>query len=174
MVMGLGRTRRIVVTDTMLHSFAPEETETVLAHELGHQRFLDPMKGIGVGAIVSLAMWSVAALAYASTYASFGFSSLGDMAGLPLLLLYSGIVSTALEPLELWWSRRREARADRFSLEVTRNPASFSAAMVKLHDQNLGIANPPRWEKWLFYSHPPGRERVETARAFDRAARSSV
>lgn len=165
-VTGYGRTRRIVITDTMLQRFSPEEVETVLAHELGHQRFRDLTKGIFVGAGISLAMWGLAAWAYGGTWAGFGFSTLADMAGLPLLLLYSGIVTTALSPPELWWSRRREARADRFALEVTQNPASFAAAMVKLHDDNLGIANPPRWEKWLLYSHPPGRERVEAARAF--------
>ncbi len=165
-VVGFGRTRRIVVTDTLLREFSPEETETVLAHELGHQHARDLVKGVVVGAGFSLVMWSLAGLAYAGTYASLGFASLGDMAGLPLLLLWSGLVSTAMGPLELWWSRRREARADRFSLDVTGDPAAFAAAMVKLSDQNLGLAHPKAWEKWLLFSHPPGRERVEAARAF--------
>ncbi len=171
-VMGFGRTRRIVITDTMLQTYSPEETESVLAHELGHQRYHDLWTGVAVGALVSLAMWSVAAIAYASTYRTFDITSLGDMAGLPLLVLYAGIVSAVLEPPELWWSRRRESRADGFSLEITRNPAAFAAAMVKLHDANLSIAQPRPWEKRLFYSHPPGRERVERARAFSGRAQS--
>lgn len=171
-VMGFGRTRRIVITDTMLQTYSPEETESVLAHELGHQRYHDLWTGVAVGALVSLAMWSVAAFAYASTYRTFGMVSLADMAGLPLLVLYAGIVSAVLEPPELWWSRRRESRADAFSLDLTRNPAAFAAAMVKLHDANLSIAQPRPWEKWLLYSHPPGRERVERARAFSNRLRS--
>ena len=165
-VMGFSRTRRIVITDTMLGAYTVEEIESVLAHELGHQRFLDPLKGVVVGALLSFVMWSVAAGAYAATWSAFGFRSLADMAGLPLLLLYSGLVSSALGPAELWWSRRREARADRFSLELTRNPAAFASAMVRLNDQNLGVAHPHAWEKWLLYSHPPGSERVDMARAF--------
>ncbi len=165
-VMGFGRTRRIVITDTLLRAYTPDEIDSVLAHELGHQRFLDPLKGVIVGTLVSFAMWSVAAASYAATWSAFGFRSLSDMAALPLLLLYSGIVSSALGPVELWWSRRREARADRFSLELTRNPAAFASAMVRLNDQNLGVAHPRSWEMWLFYSHPSGRERVEMARAF--------
>jgi len=165
-VMGFGRTRRVVITDTLLRAYTPEEIDTVLAHELGHQRFLDPLKGLVVGALLSFAMWSVAAAAYAATWSAFGFRSLSDMAGLPLLLLYSGLISSTLGPVELWWSRRREARADRFSLELTQNPAAFATAMVRLNDQNLGVAHPRPWETWLFYSHPPGRERVEMARAF--------
>src|SRR5439155_26448161 len=66
----------------------------------------------------------------------------------------------------LSWSRAREARADRFSLQLTHDPANFATAMAKLHDQNLGVADPRTWENWLFYSHAPGRERVELARAF--------
>ncbi len=173
-VIGFGRTRRIVVTDTLLREFSEEETETVLAHELGHQHARDLLTGVLVGAGFSLVMWAVGAWAYAATYPALGVTSLGDMAGLPLLLLWSGLVTTATGPLELWWSRRREARADRFSLEVTRNPAAFAAAMVKLNDQNLGIAHPRAWEKWLLYSHPPGRERVEAARTFKNEEPTAV
>ncbi len=165
-VVGFGRTRRVVITDTMLKTYTPDEIESVLAHELGHQRFRDLRVGLAVGAAVSFVMWSVAAWAYVGTFGVVGVASPSDMAGLPLLLLWSGIVSTVLGPAELWWSRRREARADRFSLEIAGNPAAFAAAMVKLHDSNLGVAHPRPWEKWLLYSHPPGRERVEAARAF--------
>lgn len=167
-VVGMGRTRRIVITDTMLRTYTLDEIETVLAHELGHQRFLDPIRGLAVGAAISFVMWSVAAWAYASTVSALGLTSIGDMAGLPLLLFWSGLVSTALGPLELGWSRRREARADRFSLETTGNPAAFASAMVRLHDSNLGVAHPTAWEKWLLYGHPPGDQRVEAARAFER------
>ncbi len=165
-VMGLGRTRRVVVTDTLLRDFRPEEVETVLAHELAHQKFLDPLRGFGLGSATSLVILAVGAWLYSILYPSFGIESIGDMAGLPLLAALLGLVSLPLRPLELSWSRAREARADRFSLELTRDPANFATAMAKLHDQNLGVADPGPWEKWLFYSHPPGRERVELARSF--------
>lgn len=165
-VMGFGRTRRIVVTDTLLRDFPPEEIETVLAHELAHQRYVDPVRGFLLGATVSLVTLFVTSWLYRATYASFGVRAVGDMAGLPLLAVLLGLVSLPVRPLELWWSRRREARADRFSLELTRNPVAFASAMVRLHDRNLGLADPRRWEKWLFYSHPTGRERVELSRVF--------
>lgn len=165
-VMGLGRTRRVVVTDTLLRDFRPEEVETVLAHELAHQKFLDPLRGFVLGSVTSLVILAVGAWLYSIIYPSFGIDSIGDMAGLPLLAALLGLVSLPLRPLELSWSRAREARADRFSLELTRDPANFATAMAKLHDQNLGVADPGPWEKWLFYSHPPGRERVELARSF--------
>src|SRR2546428_13091133 len=85
------------------------------------------------------------------------------MGGLAVLAALVGLVAMSVRPLELWWSRAREARADRFSLELTHDPANFATAMAKLHDQNLGVADPKPWEKWPFYSHPPGRQRVQLA-----------
>ena len=165
-VMGLGRTRRVVVTDTLLHDFRPEEVDTVLAHELAHQKFLDPLRGFVLGSVTSLVTLAVAGSLYSILYPAFGIRSVADMAGLPLLAALLGLVSLPLRPLELSWSRAREARADRFSLGLTQDAPNFASAMVKLHDQNLGVADPSPWEKWLFYSHPPGRERVEIARSF--------
>jgi len=165
-VMGLGRTRRVVVTDTLLHDFRPEEVDTVLAHELAHQKFLDPLRGFVLGSVTSLVTLAVAGSLYSILYPAFGIRSIADMAGLPLLAALLGLVSLPLQPLELSWSRAREARADRFSLGLTQDAPNFASAMVKLHDQNLGVADPSPWEKWLFYSHPSGRERVELARTF--------
>lgn len=165
-VMGVGRTRRVIVTDTLLRHFRPEEVETVLAHELAHQKFLDPLRGFAVGSVTSIVTLAIGAWLYSVLYPWFGIRSVGDMAGLPLLAVILGLVSLPLGPLELTWSRAREARADRFSLELTHDPSNFATAMAKLHDQNLGVADPRPWEKWLFYSHPPGRERVEMAWSF--------
>lgn len=167
-VVGFGRTRRIVVTDTLLQEYSPDEIESVLAHELGHQKFGDPWVSAALGAVVSLVVLASAAAAYGATYARAGILTPGDMAGLPLLSLYVAIASALLGPLELAWSRARERRADWFALEVAKNPGAFASAMVRLHDRNLGVAQPRRWETWLFYSHPPGWERVELARAAAR------
>ncbi len=169
-VMGFGRTRRVLVTDTLLQAFSPEEIETVLAHELAHQRNRDPIRGFVGGSLVSLAILAAAAWTYAAVYPSFGVRSPGDIAGLPLLVTLFSLFAIPFRPAELFASRSREGRADRFSLQLTDDPASFAAAMVKLHDLNLGVADPRRWERWLFYSHPTGRDRVEMARAFQPAA----
>jgi STE24 endopeptidase len=171
-VMGFGRTRRIVVTDTLLHDFPVDEVDAVLAHELAHQRHLDPLQGFLIGSAASLAIVALTAWLYAGAYSSLAIASPADMAGLPLLTVLFSVVAFPFRPAELRWSRSREARADRFSLELTRDPKAFAAAMVRLHDRNLGVAMPRRWEKWLFYSHPSGRERVELARAF--AASSAI
>jgi STE24 endopeptidase len=165
-VMGLGHTRRVIVTDTLVEAFTPEEVETVLAHELAHQKHGDPIRGFLTGSLVSLIVLAILGSAYASIHPYFGIRSPHDMAGLPLLAALFTIGSLPFRPLALRASRSREARADRFSLELTKDPVSFVTAMVKLHDQNLGVANPRAWEQWLFYGHPSGRDRVEMARRF--------
>ena len=165
-VMGLGRTRRVIVTDTLLQDFTPEEVETVLAHELAHQRHRDPMRGFLSGAVVSFVILAFVGSLYTAILPGLGIGSPSDLAGLPLLAAVFALVSLPFRPLELLMSRSREARADEFSLELTNDPANFIRAMVKLHDRNLGVADPRPWEKWLSYSHPPGRDRVEMARAF--------
>lgn len=163
-VMGYGATRRIVVTDTLLSEYTPREIDAVLAHELAHEKYRDPWTGFAVGAATSFAGGWLVALLYTGTASTFGLAGLADAAGLVVIAFYAGIVSVLTGPLGLAWSRRREARADRFSLDVTRDPHAQASAIVKLHDKNLGVAHPARWEIWLFYSHPPGRVRVEIAR----------
>lgn len=164
-VMGFGRTRRVVVTDTLLQGFTPEEVETVLAHELAHQKYRDPIRGFLSSSAVSLVVFALVGPVYAATFLSAGVRTLDDMAGLPFLAVLFGLFGWPLHPLELYVSRTREARADRFALDLTRDSANFISTMVKLHDRNLGVADPGRWETWLFYSHPSGRDRVEMARA---------
>src|SRR2546428_2062704 len=100
-VMGLGRTRRVVVTDTLLRDFRPEEVETVLAHELAHQKFLDPLRGFVLGSLTSLVILAVAAWIYGILYSSFGIRSIGDMARLPLLAAVLGLRSLPLPPLQV-------------------------------------------------------------------------
>src|SRR5919201_2633720 len=165
-VMGFGRTRRVVVTDTLVQGFTPEEVESVLAHELAHQKFRDPIHGFVSGSLVSLVIFPIVAWAYSLLYPSFGIRSAADMAGLPLLATLFTLVALPFRPLELSMARSRESRADRFSLALTRDPTHFIAAMVKLHDQGLAVADPKPWETWLLHSHPPGRDRVEMARTF--------
>ncbi len=165
-VMGHGRTRRIVVTDTLLADYAREEVDAVLAHELGHERFRDPVTGFVYTASSSFLVAAVVGLLYASAFRTFGLASFAEPSALPVIALLGGLASAATGPPDLWWSRRRERRADRFALDVTRDPVSFARMIAKLHDKNLGVAHAKPWEIWLFYSHPPGRERVELARSF--------
>jgi STE24 endopeptidase len=161
---GIGNTRRIVLGDTLIDEFTPDEIETVLAHELGHQVHRDmwvlilaSTLIIGVGLyLASLAMnWAVAA---------FGFSGVDDVAAFPALVLVLEIYSLVSDPLMGAITRWRERMADDFALEITHKPRDFESALTRLANQNLGEVDPPRWVVWLFHDHPPLGERIANAR----------
>jgi STE24 endopeptidase len=92
-----------------------------------------------------------------------GLSGPADVAGLPALLLAAGALSLVLLPSAHALSRACERSADRFALELTGNPAAFVSAMRRLAARNLAEEHPSILIQWLFYSHPPVRERIAAA-----------
>lgn len=165
-LMGLGATRRIVLGDTLLDEFTPDEIETVLAHELGHHVHRDIPLGIVVNTALTLLSFWLAHQTLLWGVDAFGLTSVGDPAGLPLLMVVVTVISLLAMPLGNAYSRWRERMADRYALESTRKPQAFADAMTRLANQNLAEADPARWVVLLLYSHPPIRERVAAAHAF--------
>jgi STE24 endopeptidase len=163
---GLGSTRRILVSDTMLADYSDDEIEVVLAHELAHHVHGDIWKGLLFESGLLVAGFYAAAWALRAFAAPAGLSGVADVAGLPLLLLAAGGVSLLMLPLAHAVSRAHERKADRFALELTRNPAAFMSAMRRLGAQSLAEEHPSRLVQWLFYSHPPMRERIAAAKQF--------
>ena len=163
---GIGGTRRILVSDTMLREYSDEEIEVVLAHEIAHHVHGDIWKGIAFESVLILTGFYLASRALAALAQPIGLRGIDDVAGLPLLLLVAGAVSIVMVPLAHAMSRAFERRADRFALDLTRNPAAFVSAMRRLGAQNLAEDRPSRVVQWLFYSHPPLHERIAAAQAF--------
>ncbi len=163
---GIGATRRILVSDTMLADYSEDEIEVVLAHEMAHHVHGDIWKGIMFQSALMLGGFYVAAQALGRLSGPIGLRGADDIAGLPLLLLALGAVSLVMMPLAHAISRAYERRADRFALDLTRNPSAFVSAMRRLSAQNLAEDNPSRLVQWLFYSHPPIRERIAAAETF--------
>jgi STE24 endopeptidase len=163
---GLGTTRRILVSDTMLAEYTDDEIEVVLAHEIGHHVHGDIWKGILFESALILAGLYCAARVLGGLAPSFGFRGSADVAAMPLLVLAAGTVSFVMLPLAHAMSRAFERSADRFALALTRNPAAFVSAMRRLAAQNLAEEHPSRLVQMLFYSHPPVRERIAAAQAF--------
>ncbi len=160
---GSGRTRRILIADTMLDQYSDDEIEVVLAHELAHHVHRDIWTGIAYETVLTLAGFYAAHRVLAWLGPRAGLTSLADPAGLPLLLLAVGGVSLLLMPAALALSRSHERRADRFALDLTRNPSAFASAMRRLGAQNLAEERPSRVVQWLFYSHPPLADRLDAA-----------
>jgi STE24 endopeptidase len=160
---GIGATRRILVSDTMLEAYSDDEIEVVLAHELAHHVHGDIWKGILFESALIVGGFYLAAWTLERFAGSLGIRDAADPAGLPLLLLAAGALSFVMVPVAHAMSRAFERSADRFALDLTRNPAAFISAMRRLGAQNLAEDRPSKIAQWLFYSHPPLAERIATA-----------
>ena len=161
---GIGNTRRIVLGDTLINEFTPDEIETVLAHELGHHVHNDLPLLIGFGTVVTLVGLYLASLAMNWVVAYFGFTSVADPAAMPALELLLGAYGLILMPLENAVSRWRERKADEYALQSTGKTEEFASAITRLANQNLGEVDPERWVVFLFYTHPPLGERIAMAK----------
>jgi STE24 endopeptidase len=165
-VTGLGRTRRILLFDTLLDEFTPEEVEAVLAHELAHQLHGDIRRGLLVQGALTLVTFWIADLALRWGVGWLGLDGPADIAGLPLFGLILMLVSLAALPVANGWSRRVEWQADRFALRTIPDPRAFIRSMERLATLNLAEREPHRLEELFLYSHPAIERRIAHARQF--------
>lgn len=161
-LVGFGSTRRLLVSDTLVRDYTDDEIEVVLAHELAHHVHRDLASMLVVDAGLTLAGLLAGHLFLQALGPGLGLEP-SDPAGMPLLLLAAALVGLVGRPLAYALSRQHERRADRYALDITRNPAAFVSAMRRLGVQNLADEQPSRPVEWFFYSHPPLRERIAAA-----------
>jgi STE24 endopeptidase len=147
---GMGNTRRIVLGDTLIQEFTPDEIETVLAHELGHQVNKDIVLGITFGSLINLVGLFLAALVLRWGAAVMGAAGPSDPAAMPLFVLVLGAFGLVTMPLTGGWSRWRERLADQYALENTHKPVAFASALARLANQNLAEADPEPWVEIYF------------------------
>jgi STE24 endopeptidase len=165
---GIGRTRRIILSDTLLADHSDDEIEVILAHELAHHVHGDIWRGIALEVALLALGFFLADAILTSAVGQFGISGKADPAALPILALAAAVVSLALKPFANALSRAHERRADRYALEMTGNAAAFASAMRRLGATNLAEERPSRLVQWLFYTHPPVATRIEFAQAWSR------
>jgi STE24 endopeptidase len=168
-VSGFGATRRVVLYDTLLKPSDPRVVKLVIAHELGHRRDRHVAKGTALGMLGAvgavLAMWAL--LRSADVRAAVGVTAAGDPRVVPFLMLVGVVLELLALPFGTALSRRWERAADRFSLEVTRDPEAFEAAQRELATSNLSDLQPPRALYVLTFTHPTPVERIAAARRWD-------
>jgi STE24 endopeptidase len=185
-VSGLGRTRRVVVYDTLLAAAGPatsdggppagagtpggtpggaDEIALVVAHELAHVRHRDVLWGtIGAAALAAVSVLvAVALFDLGQVQRALGVSGLGDPLAAPGLLLLAALGGLAASPVASAISRWAEARADWVSLEVTRDPVTAVAVERRLALENRADLRPNRLLILLFASHPSTMARIAQA-----------
>ena len=167
MLAGLGKTRSIILSDTLLQQYTAEEIEVILAHELGHHLHRDIPKLIAVQAAMVLLAFYLADLVLKASLIPLDFQGIADVAAFPLLFLSLAAFGMMVTPFINAYSRYIETSADEAALELTADPGAFITAMTKLTDQNLAVADPSRWVEFLFYDHPPYTKRVGLARRYN-------
>jgi STE24 endopeptidase len=162
-VSGLGRTRRVVVADTLLEEASPAEVRLVVAHELGHRRKQHVLRGTVLamcGAVAAtLVVWAVLGTRVAEPHE------------VPLILLLGLGLSLASLPALTFVSRRWERVADRYSLELTGDRTAYESAFRRLARSNLSDLDPPQLLYLLLFTHPTPPERLAAIDAFSQDRR---
>ena len=164
-LVGIGSTRRVLLSDALLADYSDDEIEVVLAHELAHHAHHDIWKTIVYEATVVVAACGAANLVMQRFGAALGMTGLRDVGGLPLLVVVAGAVVTILAPVRNVLSRRHERLADQYALELTKNPTALVSSLRRFGEQTLAEERPSRLVEWLFYTHPPMADRMSAARA---------
>ena len=165
---GLGRTRRIILGDTLLTGYTTDEILAVLAHELGHQRHHDLTRLLVVGATLAGLGFYCAHLVLEELAQAAGFASGAEIGSFPILVFCLLLFSLLTMPLVNTYSRRREYAADAYAIAVLGVAAPLTAALEKLATQNLDDREPPAWIEFLLHSHPSIARRVMAARAVEK------
>jgi STE24 endopeptidase len=163
-VTGLGSTKRVVLFDTLLADFTPREVEGVVAHELGHVHHHDVPHGLLYLAIVA----PFGMLAVARLSERLARRGAGPVAAVPAVALSIAVLVPAISAISNQLSRQVEARADRFSMELTHDPPDLIAFQKRITVQNVADPDPPGWVTFLLATHPTSIQRIGQALAFER------
>ena len=170
-VTGLGKTKRVVLYDTLLENFKRDEVRLVVAHELSHVHYRDVPNGLLYLAIV--APFGLLRGRAADRPPRAGRRREPGPALLPALALSLVVMTTTITTISNQLSRRIEARADSYALTLTGEPEPFISFEKRIALRNLSDPDPPDWQTWLLATHPPTIERIGIGVAYERGARTS-
>ena len=170
---GIGKSKRILLGDTLLDSFTDDEIETVIAHELGHYYYKHIIKNIIFGTVTSFLTLYVVSVLYDVSLSWFGFTSLTQIAALPILGLWGMLIGIVETPIGSAISRKYEYQADNYAVQVTGKTDDFVRTLEKLNEQNLGDKEPHPFVEWFFYSHPSIKKRIGAIRQSYKVENSS-
>lgn len=156
---GLGKSKRVLLADTLLENYSFDEVETVLAHEFGHYKKRHIIKNLLLGAFFSFLTLFLIAKLYTFSLPFFNAEKPTQIYALPVLALWGMLISLLIQPLSNIISRKFEYEADEFAIATTGKHEAFLQTLDKLTEQNLGDKEPHPFVEWFFYSHPSIKKR---------------
>ena len=167
-VSGMGRTRRVVVWDTTIEQAEPDQIAAITAHELGHAARRDVVTGTAVSALgmIAATLLLAAALHWQALLDAAGTPSATDPRSLALVMAVGTVLGTVGAPLFNAYSRRVEARADQYALDLTHDPSAVVATWRNLAVRGISDLEPhPLAHAW-FGTHPAIPARIAHARGW--------
>jgi STE24 endopeptidase len=167
---GIGKSRRIVLFDSLVESHSREEILSILAHEIGHMKKHHIKKQLVMAGLVSLLLFYAASKLITSRvmYVSFGFSNTPYYVGLLLAGILWEPVSFFISPIGMAISRKFEREADVYSIGVLKRAKPLAEALKKMAKENLSNLRPHPLYVLFHYSHPPLLERIKFIEALER------
>jgi len=165
---GLGKSRRIILSDTLINEFSINEIKSVFAHELGHYIHKHILKNIIISGFIIIISFYICSYFYEITLPSAGYTNRFDIAALPLLIFYLSVFSLLLMPVLNTLSRYYEKQADMYALATTNDPDSFISTMEKLAAMNLSTKEQHPLIEFFMYSHPTIAKRIALANDYRR------
>lgn len=173
-VTGLFGTKRIVLYDTMIDNFDTDEIRFVMGHEMGHYLMQHIWKGLALAIVfIAFALWLTNRTIHPVINRfkrRFGFDHLGDIASLPLILLFLTILSFLFNPVFNGYSRYMERQADKYAMDISEISGDEAAvAFEKLSVFNLSDPDPHPVIEFWFYSHPALNKRIKFVQSYQPA-----
>ena len=168
MLAGLGKTKRVILTDNIINNMKPDEIRTVLAHEVGHYKRAHMPKIIFTSLFFNLFSFYLLHITFNALFPDFLTGVRANITLLPMFLLFLSLIDlTFLKTLQNALIRFFENQADDEALKLSGDVDAFKRAMAGLANRNLSNAYPNFWVKLIYYSHPPVGERLARAENFN-------
>ncbi len=164
---GFGKTKRIVLFDTLVESQSVSELTAVLGHEIGHSK----KHHIIIGMFLSICQTGILFRTMQEFVLSHDISAAFSMDHTSVyagMLFFSQIyapVSMIFTVLMTMLSRRNEFEADRFSVDVIPDHEALISGLKKLSRDNLSNLTPHWLITFLSYTHPPVLSRIAAIRS---------
>ena len=165
-VIGMGNTRKILLSDNLKDRFSDDEIEAILCHEIGHHVNNDIYKNLFMEPIIIAITSFIVYQSWPYLLDLFGYLEMNPIVTLPALFILWGILYAIFTPLQLYLSRKYEIRADQFAFEIIDDPMDLGRAFAKLADDSLSRLEYSWWEKIYKASHPSIKSRIYEAKDF--------